>query len=79
VLSEGALAAFGLGRHYGARLDRLAEDSGWGRKLQRLGRAADLAWCLRADVSLVVPVFVAGGFVPRRVASTAAVDSESRA
>jgi 2-phosphosulfolactate phosphatase len=79
VLSEGAQAALGLGRHYGARLTRLAEDSGWGRKLQRLGRAADLAWCLRTDVSLMVPVFVAGGFVPRRAASTSAVGSESRA
>jgi 2-phosphosulfolactate phosphatase len=79
VLSDGAQAALGLGRHYGAQLDRLAQDSGWGRKLERLGRAADLAWCLRADVSQVVPVFVAGGFVPRRAASTAAVGSESRA
>jgi len=79
VLSEGAQAALGLGRHYEARLERLAEDSGWGRKLERLGRAADLAWCLRADVSRVVPVFVAGGFVPRSAASSAAVGSESRA
>lgn len=79
VLSEGAQAALGLGRHYGTRLGRLAEDSNWGRKLLRLGHAADLAWCLRADVSLVVPVFAAGGFVPRRVASTTAVGSESRA
>ena len=79
VLSEGAQVALGLGRHYEARLERLAEDSGWGRKLERLGRAADLAWCLRADVSRVVPVFVAGGFVPRPAASTAAVGSESRA
>jgi 2-phosphosulfolactate phosphatase len=79
VLSGGAQAALGLGRHYEARLERLAEDSGWGRKLERLGRAADLAWCLRADVSRVVPVFVAGGFVGRLAASTAAVGSESRA
>ncbi len=79
VLSDGAQAALGLGRHYGARLESLAQDSGWGRKLERLGRAADLAWCLRADVSQVVPVFVAGGFVPCRAGSTAAVGSESRA
>jgi len=80
VLSEGAQAALGLGRHYGARLDRLAEDSSWARKLLRLGHAADVTWCLRADVSLVVPVFVAGGFVPRRAASpAAAARSESRA
>jgi 2-phosphosulfolactate phosphatase len=79
-LSEGAQAALGLGRHYGARLDRLAADSSWGRKLLQLDRAADLAWCLRADTSLVVPVFVAGGFVPRRAASpAAAARSESRA
>jgi len=80
VLSEGAQAALGLGRHYGTRLDRLAEDSSWARKLLRLGRAADVTWCLRTDVSLVVPVFVAGGFVPRRAASpAAAARSESRA
>jgi 2-phosphosulfolactate phosphatase len=79
VLSEGARAALGLGRHYEARLDRLADDSGWGRKLQKQGRAADLAWCLRADVSRMVPVFVADGFVPRPAASTVAVGSESRA
>jgi 2-phosphosulfolactate phosphatase len=81
VLSEGAQAALSLGRHYGARLDRLAQDSGWGRKLERLGRAADLAWCLRADVSQVVPVFVAGGFVPRpaTAAAPAGAPSESRA
>src|SRR6266851_2822633 len=80
VLSEGAQAALGLGRHYAARLDRLAEDSSWARKLLRLGRAADVTWCLRTDVSLVVPVFVAGGFVPRRAASpAAAARSESRA
>jgi 2-phosphosulfolactate phosphatase len=75
VLSDGAQAALSLGRHYGTRLDRLAQDSGWGRKLERLGRAADLAWCLRADVSQAVPVFVAGGFVPW----PAAAPSESRA
>jgi 2-phosphosulfolactate phosphatase len=80
VLSEGAQAALGLGRHYGTRLDRLAEDSSWARRLLRLGRAADVTWCLRTDVSLVVPVFVAGGFVPRRAASpAAAARSESRA
>jgi 2-phosphosulfolactate phosphatase len=75
VLSDGAQAALSLGRHYGTRLDRLAQDSGWGRKLERLGRAADLAWCLRADVSQAVPVFVAGGFAPW----PAAAPSESRA
>jgi 2-phosphosulfolactate phosphatase len=79
ALSEGAQAALGLGRHYGARLERLAVDSGWGRRLQRLGHDADLAWCLRADVSLVVPVFLAGAFVPHRAGAPAAVGWESRA
>jgi 2-phosphosulfolactate phosphatase len=79
ALSDGAQAALGLGRHYGARLERLAVDSGWARRLQRLGRDADLAWCLRADVSLVVPVFLAGAFVPRRAGAPAAVGWESRA
>ena len=70
TLSEGAATALALGRHYGRRLDRLTEDSPWARKLVRLGRAADVAACLRADVTDVVPVFAAGGFVPRRVPST---------
>jgi 2-phosphosulfolactate phosphatase len=66
ALSEGAVAARGLGRYYAARLGRIAEDSTWARKLRRLGRAADVAACLRTDVSDVVPVFAAGGFVAQR-------------
>jgi 2-phosphosulfolactate phosphatase len=69
VLSEGAQAALGLGRHYESRLGQIGEDSRWARRLLHLGRGADVASCLRADVSLVVPVFVAGGFVPRRPAA----------
>lgn len=70
VLSEGAVAALALGRYYASRLGRLAEDSPWARKLRRLGRAADVAACLRADVSLVVPAFAAGGFVAHRPDAT---------
>jgi 2-phosphosulfolactate phosphatase len=66
VLSEGAVVALGLGRYYATRPGRLAEDSRWARKLGRLGRAADVAACLRADVSLVVPALAAGGFVAHR-------------
>jgi len=69
VLSEGAATALALGRYYGVRLERLAEASPWARRLARHGRGADVAACLRADVSDVVPVFAAGGFVPRRVPS----------
>jgi 2-phosphosulfolactate phosphatase len=66
ALSEAATAALGLGRYYGAHPGRLADDSPWARKLVRLGRAGDVAACLRTDVSRVVPVFAAGGFaVPR--------------
>jgi 2-phosphosulfolactate phosphatase len=79
ALSEGAVAALGLGRHYGARLPRVAEDSHWARKLIRLGRAADVTWCLRRDVSALVPVFAAGGFAPRRSASTGVVAVRSEA
>ncbi len=68
ILSEGAMAALALGRHYRARLGQIGEDSRWARKLLRLGRAADVASCLRADVSDVVPVFAAGGFVGQRPA-----------
>jgi 2-phosphosulfolactate phosphatase len=66
TLSDGATAALGLGRHYGPRLDRIAEASPWARKLRRLGREADVACCLRTDTSRVVPVFASGGFEPRR-------------
>jgi 2-phosphosulfolactate phosphatase len=66
TLSDGATAALGLGRHYGPRLDRIAEASPWARKLRRLGREADVACCLRTDTSRIVPVFAAGGFEPRR-------------
>ncbi len=70
ALSEGAVAALALGRYYATRLGRIAEDSGWARKLRRLGRAADVAACLRVDVSLVVPAFAAGGFVAHRLDGT---------
>jgi 2-phosphosulfolactate phosphatase len=70
TLSEGAATALALGRYYGRRLDRLAEASPWARRLARQGRGADVAACLRADVSDVVPVFAEGGFVPRRVSSS---------
>ena len=66
TLGEGAAAALGLGRHYGPRLERLAEDSRWARRLAGLGREADVACCLRTDTSRVVPVFAGGGFEPRR-------------
>jgi 2-phosphosulfolactate phosphatase len=69
TLSEGAATALGLGRYYDTRLERLAEDSPWARKLVRRGRGADVDACLRADVSDVVPVFTSGGFVPRRMPS----------
>jgi 2-phosphosulfolactate phosphatase len=69
VLSDGAATALALGRYYGARLDRLAQDSPWARRLAGAGRRTDVEACLRADVSDVVPVFAAGGFVPRRVPS----------
>ncbi|HSE04022.1 MAG TPA: 2-phosphosulfolactate phosphatase [Methylomirabilota bacterium] len=72
ALSGGAAAALGLGRHYAPRLDRLAADSRWARNLLRLGREADVACCLRADTSRMVPVFAAGGFEPRRLAEARA-------
>ncbi|MEX2224438.1 MAG: 2-phosphosulfolactate phosphatase [Candidatus Rokuibacteriota bacterium] len=72
TLWGGAAAALGLARHYGPQLGRIAEDSSWARKLRRLGRGADVACCLRADTSRVVPVFAAGGFEPRRSAEAGA-------
>jgi len=77
-LSGGAETAAAVGRHYGTRLTQLAEDSPWARRLLRLGRAADVAACLRADVSDVVPVFADGAFVPRRIPSTGALTAADR-
>jgi 2-phosphosulfolactate phosphatase len=61
--SAGATAARRLADYYGGRLDRLREDSGWARHLDRAGRAADLAACLRVGGLDLVPVFGAGGLI----------------
>lgn len=73
VLSEGAVVALALGRYYERRLGRIAQDSQWGRRLEHHGRAADLAACLQADVSDVVPTLAAGGFVAVRPGAEAPV------
>ena len=62
-VTDAALAVLRLGEHYAARLDRLAVESEWGRKLARQGRAADLDACLRLGTSSVVPVFEGGVIV----------------
>jgi len=62
-MTDAALAVLRLGEHYAVRLDRLAVESEWGRKLARQGRAADLDACLRLDASSVVPVFEGGVIV----------------
>jgi len=62
-VTDAARAVLRLGEHYAARLDRLAVESEWGRKLARQGRAADLDACLRLDTSSVVPVFEGGVIV----------------
>ncbi len=61
-LAGGAAAAVALGRHYAGRLDRLATDSLWARRLSHQARDADLAACLRQDVSVAVPIFTGAGF-----------------
>jgi len=63
-LTDAALAAMRLGEHYGERLDRLAVESEWGRKLARQGRTADLDVCLRLATSSLVPVFEDGVIIP---------------
>jgi 2-phosphosulfolactate phosphatase len=62
--SDAARAALRLGEHYGARLDRLAEESSWARRLAAEGRGADIAACLQPAVSEVVPRFDSGMIVP---------------
>ncbi len=61
-LTVGAATAVALGRHYAGRLDRLATDSLWARRLSHQARDADLAACLRQDVSVSVPIFTGAGF-----------------
>jgi len=63
-LTDAALATVRLGEHYAERLDRLAVESEWGRKLARQGRLADLDACLQLGTSPVVPVFDDGVIVP---------------
>jgi len=60
ALSDAAKAARCLGLLYGARLDRLRQDSGWARHLEADARGADLDCCLRLDTSAVVPVLANG-------------------
>jgi 2-phosphosulfolactate phosphatase len=63
-LSDGAVAALGLGRYYGGRLGDLGQASRWARRLLRLGLSADIDACLRQDVTDVVPVLQDGAVVP---------------
>lgn len=63
-LTDAALAAMRLGELYAGRLDRLAVESEWGRKLARQGRIADLDACLKLGTSALVPVFDDGVIVP---------------
>jgi 2-phosphosulfolactate phosphatase len=63
-LSDGAVAALGLGRHYAARLGDLKQASRWARRLVRMGLSADVDACLRQDVTDMVPVLEAGAVVP---------------
>ena len=63
-LSGAAQAARALGVLYGARLERLRQDSGWARHLEAQRRGRDLDCCLRLDTSAVVPLLAAGVITP---------------
>ncbi|HET8578144.1 MAG TPA: 2-phosphosulfolactate phosphatase [Methylomirabilota bacterium] len=63
-VTDAARAALRLGEHYGDRLDRLAEESSWARRLVANGRGADVAACLRPPTSEVVPRFDSGTIIP---------------
>jgi 2-phosphosulfolactate phosphatase len=63
-VSDGAMAARRVGQHYGADLSRLREDSTWARKLDRAGRAADLAACIAVASVDSVPRLADGVVVP---------------
>jgi 2-phosphosulfolactate phosphatase len=56
-VTDAARDARTLALGYRTAVERLADDSSWGRSLAAAGRAADLAACLRLDVSRLVPVF----------------------
>src|SRR5262249_32092074 len=63
-LSDGAVAAMGLGRLYAPRLGSLGQASRWARRLARMGLGADVDACLRCDVTDIVPVVESGAVVP---------------
>ena len=65
-------------RWYSASMALKAAASPWARRLARLGCEADVAACLRADVSDVVPVFAVDGFVPRRVPAAGGLAAAAR-
>ena len=78
-LAGGASSAVALGRHYAGCLGRLATDSLWARRLAHQARDADLAACLRQDVSVAVPVFTGAGFAAAGSAQDAlAADGRGR-
>ena len=63
-LSQGAVAALGLGRHYAARLGDLRQASRWARRLLRMGLSRDIDVCLSQDITNMVPVLEDGAVVP---------------
>jgi 2-phosphosulfolactate phosphatase len=73
-LSDGAVAALGLGRYYAGRLGDLRQASRWARRLLRLGLSADLDACLRQDLTDMVPVLEGGAIVPGARAASLSQD-----
>jgi 2-phosphosulfolactate phosphatase len=63
-LSDGAMAALGLGRRYATRLGDLKQASRWARRLARMGRSLDIDACLSRDVTDMVPLLEGGAAVP---------------
>jgi 2-phosphosulfolactate phosphatase len=63
-LTDAATAARATAALYGKRLERLREDSRWGRRLAKGGYAADIAVCLGLDASREVPRMVGDRVVP---------------
>jgi 2-phosphosulfolactate phosphatase len=70
--SDAATAARRLAVHYAGRLEALAEDAGWARRLSNAGRGADLDACLVLDCMAQVPVLASGVIEPGRASLTAA-------
>ncbi len=64
VLGDGARACQVLWERFGADLDRLLPETGWGDRMLALGFGPDIEVCAQVDVTAVVPLMEGGRITP---------------